>query len=516
MKNRSVITLIGAALALVAAGVAWAQPDLAAAVVGFLSSPDALVLTAFGPLVRSLQAQDVSAATAMRALVDAAEAENRDLTEAEATTFAQHKANRVALKARIERAQQMELDEAGLAASTAAINSAGPVAGIDQLGRSIVALASGSINVSDNIQNDPGRGFHNIGEFARAVHGAWRSNKTGVGGMDSRLVHLLDGRGPQAAAPSTYTGEGSGADGGFLIPPGFSSNVFSLSLLEDSLLPYTDQMPIDGNSMLIPKDEATPWGTNGPRAYWQSEAGAGTPTKSAISMMDLRLKKLLALTPVSDELLADTSALNAYLPKRMALSVRWKTNEAIMFGSGNGTPLGAFTGAAGVVQAKDSGQSTLTLTTANLLNMFSRLPPGSYGSAVWQINNTVIPALGGLTLGNYPIFLPMDCGPTGAANGGPLQQGIQWTLLGRPVLITQHAKAFSSQGDVILTDLSYYQTITKAEGIQTATSMHLYFDADAMAFRVTFRVDGQPKIAAPISPANGSTTLSPFVQLQAR
>jgi hypothetical protein len=31
---------------------------------------------------------------------------------------------------------------------------------------------------------------------------------------------------------------------------------------------------------------------------------------------------------------------------------------------------------------------------------------------------------------------------------------------------------------VLLADLSYYQTITKAGGMQTATSMHLYFDAD--------------------------------------
>ena len=46
--------------------------------------------------------------------------------------------------------------------------------------------------------------------------------------------------------------------------------------------------------------------------------------------------------------------------------------------------------------------------------------------------------------------------------------------------------------------------------------MHLYFDADAMAFRTTFRMDGQPKLAAPISPANGTKTLSPFVQLGAR
>ena len=34
--------------------------------------------------------------------------------------------------------------------------------------------------------------------------------------------------------------------------------------------------------------------------------------------------------------------------------------------------------------------------------------------------------------------------------------------------------------------------------------------------RPRFRMDGQSKIAAPISPAKGTNTLSPFVQLAAR
>lgn len=68
----------------------------------------------------------------------------------------------------------------------------------------------------------------------------------------------------------------------------------------------------------------------------------------------------------------------------------------------------------------------------------------------------------------------------------------------------------------MLVDLSYYQTITKAGGLQTATSMHLYFDADLTAFRTTFRMDGQSKIASAIDPAKGSSKLSPFIQLAAR
>ena len=85
------------------AGAAWASPDMTAAVVSFLTSPDALVLAAWGPAVRSLQAQDSQLVASMRALVPTAEGENRDLTEAEAATFAQHKAGRESLKARIEK-----------------------------------------------------------------------------------------------------------------------------------------------------------------------------------------------------------------------------------------------------------------------------------------------------------------------------------------------------------------------------------------------------------------------------
>jgi hypothetical protein len=35
-------------------------------------------------------------------------------------------------------------------------------------------------------------------------------------------------------------------------------------------------------------------------------------------------------------------------------------------------------------------------------------------------------------------------------------------------------------------------------------------------FRTTFRMDGQSKVAAPIAPAKGSATMSPFVRLGAR
>lgn len=350
---------------------------------------------------------------------------------------------------------------------------------------------------------DPKRGFRSFGEFARVI----RVEGTNFNNANDERLRII-----QAAVPTTFSSEISGIDGGFAVPPQFSKDIWTLGLTEDALLPYTDDYTLDSNSMVFPKDETVPWGTDGVRAYWQAEAAAATQTKPKLGTATLRLLKLMALVPVTDELLADTNALGQYLPAKIGASIRWKTNEAILNGNGAGQPSGCLQGSAALTVAKDSGQTTLTVTTTNLTNMIARLPPGSYGRSIWLINNDVLGPLFALTLGNYPVFLPIG-GGLGGITQNPYAVGM---ILGRPALISQHANTFSSVGDIILLDLSYYWTVQKAGGVETATSVHLYFDADATAYRTIFRVDGLPKLTQQISPAKGSNKMSPFLQLQAR
>ncbi len=426
--------------------------------------------------LRALQARKSALVKEARALTDLAATESRDMTDAEVTAFDALRGKIDAASASIDREATLIAEEARLSAS----NALGVV-------------------VTDNRELDPKRGFASIGEFMQAVYLSQKPGKS----MDERLFI-------GAAAPTSFGNESAGQDGGFLVPPDFSKEIFRLSLGEDSLMPLTDNVEITANSMAFPKDETTPWGTNGIRAYWQGEAAAANATKPVMGLATLRLKKLMALVPTTDELLDDASALTSYLPDKVATSIRWKTNESILFGAGNGIPIGCMNAGAVVTVAKETGQATQTLVPQNLAKMIARLPPGSFGNAVWIINNDVLPALFTLSLGNYPIYLP-----NGLTVGG-IQVSPYGTLLGRPVIVSQHANTFSSQGDVMLVDLSYYQTITKAGGLQTATSMHLYFDADLTAFRTTFRMDGQSKIASAIDPAKGSSKLSPFIQLAAR
>lgn len=426
--------------------------------------------------LRELQARKAKHVAAMRAISDKATAEARDLTDDEVASFDAEKGSAERVAAAITREQDLIEQERN--------------AGI------VLSDQANIGNVADRLEADPRRGFASFGEFAAAVRAGGQRN----GAVDHRLTI-------GAAAPGTYANEASGADGGYLIPPEFSTDIFNLSLTDDALLPMTDNVDVRGNGMVFPKDETTPWGTDGVRAFWQSEASVANATKPKFSTSALRLHKLMALVPVTDELMEDSSALNSYLPNLVARSIRWKTNEAILLGDGAGKPLGLFSSSAAVVVAKESGQATGTIALNNITKMIARLPPGSFPKANWLITPDALPALFGLTLGNYPIYLPISQGAQGSPYG---------TLMGRPIMVSQHASAFSAQGDIELVDMSYYRTITKAGGIKTDTSMHLYFDADATAFRAIFRVDGQPKIVNPIAQAKGSNTLSPFIQLGAR
>ncbi|WP_342617216.1 phage major capsid protein [Rhodoferax sp. GW822-FHT02A01] len=430
--------------------------------------------------LRELQARKSSTVTAMRAITDKASAESREPTAEENEKFKSLRAEAANIEAAIEREQDLIALE----------KSSG-----------VVIPDNAHIATEDNRNADATGGFKSFGEFASAVI---QSHVGGGRGMDDRL---------RAAAPTTFGNEAAGADGGFVVPPQYSSEVFALSLGEDAFIPMTDNTEISGNSMVFPKTEQTPWGSNGVRAYWQAEAATATATKPVLGVQAMRMHKLMTLVPLSDELVADTNALDSLVPRLIGDSIRWKTNEAILNGNGNGQPMGALlsTGPS-VMVPKDSGQAANTLSATNLFNMVSRMPPGSYQRAVWLIHPTVIPVLATLVLGNIPVFLPAAPPASGAMTMTPYFG----TILGRPCLISHHAATLSSLGDVQLHDMSYYRTITKPGGVQMAQSLHLYFDADALALRAVFRIDGGPKIASAISPAKGSTTLSPFLQLQNR
>jgi HK97 family phage major capsid protein len=426
------------------------------------------------PQLRALLDRRAASLASAKALNDAAAAATRDLTADERTQFDAHMAAVASTDADIARVKALIEAERGAPAIPAGAGA----------------------RVVENLAEDPRGGFQSFGHFAQDVMQAGLPS----GRASERLQRW------NAVAPTTYGSEGSGADGGFLVAPEFSRDVFQHSLEGDSLLPLTDDYPVQGNSLTFPKDETTPWGTDGMRAYWASEAAVATQTKPKGSVSTMRLSKLIALVPVTDELAADAGALDRYIGRKTAESIRWKANLAFFQGTGAGQPYGMFGHACQISVAKETGQTADTINATNVAKMYARQLDRR--NAIWMVADDAIPQLIVMTIGAQPIWTPPNQGMQNAPNG---------LLLGRPIMITQLCKTVGDKGDIVFASWKQYRTITKAgAGIETATSMHLYFDADAMAFRATFRVDGQPAMSAAVSPANGSSTLSPFVTLDDR
>ena len=343
-------------------------------------------------------------------------------------------------------------------------------------------------------------GFNYFGEFAAAVK---KACAPGGGQVDNKLiVH---------SAPSTYGTEGVGEDGGFAVPPEFRREIMEKVEAEDQLLSRTDQLESSSNAIVVPVDETSPWDASGVQAYWEGEADQMQQTKPKLRENSVRLNKLTALVPVSNELLEDAPAMDGYLRRKAPQKLNFKINRAIIAGNGVGQPMGLLNAPALVTVSKETSQDADTILYDNIVKMFSRMYSQCWNRSVWLANQDILPQL--MTLGfptsatSVPVWLP----PSGLADA-PFGR-----LLGRPLVFTEAAETLGDKGDLMLVDLSQYMTALKLGGIRAETSMHLYFDYDMMAFRFILRVAGSPWWSQSIAPRSASgNTLSCFVALAER
>lgn len=339
-------------------------------------------------------------------------------------------------------------------------------------------------------------GFRHQGEFFSAVARASLSRNQDV---DARLL---------AASASTISTEGAGPDGGFAVPPDYRSAIMERVTGADSLLARCDVLDSSSNSMTLPSDMTSPWdSTGGIQAYWEGEAAAVTQSKVALQNLTMRLHKLAALVPVTEELLEDAPSLGSYVQRKAPEKIDFKVSNAIVWGNGVGMPLGFMNAPCLSTVAIESGPQTAdTIVAANISKMWARMPASSRATSVWLIHPDAEPQLDVLTVGQYPVYLP----PGGYADS-PYGR-----LRGRPVIPHQVCKTVGDLGDFMLVDLKQYLAIKKAGGVKATTSIHLWFDQDLTAFKFTFRMAGQPWWSGAQSALNGSFTQSPFVALAAR
>lgn len=375
--------------------------------------------------------------------------------------------------------------------------------------------ASGTVTeVHDNAEDRP---FNSFGEQLRAIRTAAESR-----GMtyDPRLRKFdLSDVSVRAAAGMN---EKIGGEGGFLVGEDMGALLQKAVFNTGVLAGKTNRIPISSNSngLKLPYIDETSrangsrWG--GVSATWLDEATAITPTKPKFGFLELKLRKVAALAYMTDELLEDSTASQAYLTQAIAEELQFAVDDKIIRGTGAGVPLGILNAPCTVSVAKETAQAAATILYANVSKMRARMLPRSFARAEWFINVNCMPQLetlfaphtnaaGSENVGGQSVWQP----PRGAADP---PNGV---LFGRPVNVIEHAETIGTVGDIMLLDLSQYIMITKG-GVQSASSIHVNFLTDETAFRFVLRTDGQPALKSAIAPYKGTGSLSPFVTLATR
>lgn len=479
--------------------------SIAAVAAMFGLSPTALVFNRVDT-VADLQNRMVELNSNATSINARAEAEQRDLTDDERRELDGIFALFDQTQADVERLQTIERMNASMAApagrttATDDIANAAPANGnqsraqTEGAGR---ARASVPAQPRDH-RLDNKWGFRNEAEFFNAV---LRSSGKGAA-PDPRLI---------ANAPTTWGQESVGADGGFAVPPDFRTAIVQKVMAEDSLLGRTDQMTTSSNSITVPTDETTPWQTSGGiQAYWESEGGQKTQSKPQLTDKTVKANKIIALVPMTDELLQDAPSMASYVTSKAPTKIDFKINDAIINGTGVGQPLGFLNSGALVTVTPDSGQAADTVIFNNIVNMYTRMTAEGKRRGVWVVNSDVEAQLMKMQFPGTGTAVPVYLPP------GGLSAQPYGTLMGRPVISSEAAPILGDVGDISFVDFSQYMSVVKAGGVRQDVSMHLFFDYDMTAFRFVLRVGGQPWWNAPIERLGGGLSRSPFVTLGAR
>jgi HK97 family phage major capsid protein len=372
--------------------------------------------------------------------------------------------------------------------------------------------------------------------FAQQLQAVARAERTG--NVDPRLTGIFgefDNKGVfQAAGGSDGAmNESVPSEGGFLVGADTSERIYQRTYLTGEITRRCQRQPISANSnrlkLRVVDEDSRADGSRmgGVLAFWANEADTFMYSRPKFREIELFLNKLTALVFATDELLADAAALEAWIMNNMPTELAFRVEDALFLGTGVGQPAGIFNSQAFL--SLSPGGTANVVTTADVLAMWARFwhpglknhiasqssenltvgLGGGLPAAAWFIDQTVIPQLFQMqmagTAGSAVILLYHPPGDN------PLY-GPYGELLGLPVIPTEHNAVLGTVGDIVLADMSQMLLADKGAP-EVAASMHVRFVQGEMAFRFTYRVDGQSTWKKPLTPKNGGSTLSPFVGL---
>jgi HK97 family phage major capsid protein len=372
----------------------------------------------------------------------------------------------------------------------------------------------------------PNMGFPTLGHFVSATLQAGNMRRMQMNlPVDPRLMKYAyrtdsketerfvkvhqPGAGVESGWGTKDLGESVGSAGGFLVPEEFLPDLYGVGSERTAVRSRATVIPMSRRSIRIPVLDQTGTSSNAPNFFggiqpvWTEEATSKDETDPSFRQIELVAHKLTCYTEVSDELVEDAViSFDAFLrgPLGFAGAIAWTEEYAFLQGTGTGQPLGVLNAGATITVNRQADGEFRLEDAANMLESFL---PSSTGNAVWMMSQSAMSEL--ITM-NGPAGNPSYVFVANASAAAPM------TLLGYPIIFTEKLPVQGSTGDVLLADWSYYLIGDRKEVTIESTNVYK-FQTDQTSWRAVHRVDGQPWLSQPLTLADGTSQVSPFVIL---
>jgi HK97 family phage major capsid protein len=362
-----------------------------------------------------------------------------------------------------------------------------------------IELGAASAVPQQREQDQTPAGFKDWREFVGAVALAVRTQGKAVDPRLKTFEEPADERKDLAGS--------SGSGGGLLIPQTQMTEIMSVAEPMTVVRSRATRIAMSSRLVRIPVLDQTSTTAGSPHFFgginvaWTEEGATMGETDPAFREAELVARELVGATTVTNSLMKDVPALASFLGSRRGFpgAIAWQEDRAFLRGDGVGKPLGILNAQCTKAVTRTSTNHIKFEDLANMEASFMGEEPVWIGSISTKAE-----------------LLTMN-GPSGNPSylWGNAATGVPNTLLGHPILWTDKLPALGALGDLILADLSYYIVATLEEGTSLESSPHQKFTSNKTVFRIVHRVDGQPWLSKVVTLTDGTTTLSPFVQIAA-
>jgi HK97 family phage major capsid protein len=352
---------------------------------------------------------------------------------------------------------------------------------------------------------------HNWGLFIRAV--CSRTDST----ARQYIANVMTSR------PRNAFGERVPAEGGFLVPEYLRSQV--LAYMTRALIrPRAMVLPMTTLRLPVPtldnsSQAASAQALGGLTFAFTEESAAIATSNPNFGRTVLEARKLAAyLANVPNELVDDAApAFGDFLASVIGRGLAWVEDDYFIGtnGTGAGCPQGIVNAPCAVTVTRATSS---IVSLADVAKMVNALHPASLQAGMtpgitdvcWLVSASAFTSL-------MEMYLLIGTTPTSAAAAG-----IPWislgdgkdtgpSMLGLPMVVTDHQPAVGTAGDVMLADLQHYLIGDRLEMVIERSEQSNFID-DVSNFRIRSRVDGRYWIQS-AETTEASQSVSPVVVL---